>query len=276
MCQKLSVAVKRILPLVDKNKISDNDILFRFLISNAWDVERSTELLHEYVEWRREWDVDSLDKYPFHPELPVKGTYCGYAGVCKAGYPIYWERFVTSGIEWYLSNVDTDELMKWHLYTAERGRELYKGLGTDRVTIVLDCAHLDGLFLLSNFTATSFLRDTVAVDQTRFPEHMYKLFLINCSWGFNFLWKWVKVFLKDSVVKDIHVLTGSNFEDIAEFIDLGAIPEDFGGTAPALERLTASPQAWQGVLQRYDAVDVPATPRTQESAVAISLARCCC
>jgi hypothetical protein len=254
-CEEFAAMVQTHLPLTDKNKIDDEDMLFRFLISNAWNFDRSAKLLQEYAEWRQEWDVDNIEKHPFHPELPVRGVYTGYQGVCKEGYPILWDRFLTKGITWYLSCLDTTELMKWHIYTTERGRELYRHLGTDRATIVIDCGDLDCKFFWSHLSATSFMRELVAVDQARFPEHMYKVLLINCSWGFNFLWRWLKMFLKDSVVKDVHVFTAANsLQGLAQFMDASVIPRDFGGQGPDLKRIPVEQKEWEEFIESYEAV----------------------
>ena len=154
--RELCARLGDLLPFEDSNKIGDEDLGYRFLIARCWDVGLAAVLLREYLQWRREWRVDTVLHDVFSPEIPQQFR-GGFHGSDLGGRPVYYERLNPKGIGLLLRTFDKETLLRWHFYVIERGRERYRLSGHDRLTIVLDAGQI-GMQILTNSEVTKYLK----------------------------------------------------------------------------------------------------------------------
>lgn len=67
--------------------------LLRFLRAYKWELPKTVEAYHAYLQWRLDKQVDSMhDGLPFNAELIDRLIANNAAGEDKKGFPIYWEK----------------------------------------------------------------------------------------------------------------------------------------------------------------------------------------
>uniref|UniRef100_A0A6U8B962 CRAL-TRIO domain-containing protein n=1 Tax=Eutreptiella gymnastica TaxID=73025 RepID=A0A6U8B962_9EUGL len=224
---QLREELKDILPFNDCNKLSDEDLSYRFLIARKWDVPAAATMLRSYLAWRAEEQLDTICTESF-PEDFSRCMGAGYEGFDVEGRPVMWQKPNPTDVAYLLQNYDVPALTRWHHYVIERGRERYRLGGQDRLTIVLDVADI-GLNVLTNLSAMSVFKEMTASDQAHFPEHMRQMFIINAPWFFSKMWNVVKRWLDERSQKKIQIW-GSNYgQPLQEFIAPDQIPAQYGG-----------------------------------------------
>ena len=64
------------LPFKDPNKISDEDLAYRFLIAADWDAKAAAQMLRNYLQWRSEENMDGVLDESF-PDEVAQGYFIG-------------------------------------------------------------------------------------------------------------------------------------------------------------------------------------------------------
>ncbi|GBG26357.1 Phosphatidylinositol transfer protein SFH5 [Hondaea fermentalgiana] len=81
---------------------------------------------------------------------------------------------------------------------------------------------------------TSIIKKTMHIDQTFYPERMFRSVLINVPLLFSACWSIVKNFLDKDTLTKLRIVRSDYFKYLEEIIDPAQIPSDFGGKAPKL------------------------------------------
>ena len=217
---------KGILPIEDRHKISDDDLLFRFLIAKQWKVDVAVKGLSDYVQWRRDLGVETcfFRNTPFHSDITTATT--GYCGYDKEGFPLYYDRPNPEQILQMLKTQPREILIQWHLVVAELGRGLQKKCGKDRFVAVLDLQHI-GIGIVKNPSVMKLMKEFAHIDQHCYPENMKVMCFINAPRSFSWTWKLVSGLLEERVKKKIKFL--GKLQDLEEYVSIDNVPEEFGG-----------------------------------------------
>jgi hypothetical protein len=216
-----------ILPIPDQFKISDDDLIFRFLIAKQWKEDLAFKQLAEYVQWRKDLRVENVFQHPtFHDDVLAATT--GYCGVDVEGFPVYWDRPKPEEVLQMLKTQPREELMQYHIAVAEYGRSLQRRHGKDRFVAVLDLKHI-GMGVIRNPSVVKLLKEFAHVDQHSYPENMRVMLLLNAPSSFTFVWKVVSGFLEERVRKKMVFLKDLNELSQRIYGGLDGIPVEFGG-----------------------------------------------
>ena len=101
---------------------------------------------------------------------------------------VYYDQPSQGGVRTLLKKFDIETLKRWHAYTMECARSLYKHIGKDRITIVMDLSGI-GLSTFTDKKVMNLLKDNAKFDQEMYPEHLWSLYVINAASSFTFCWK---------------------------------------------------------------------------------------
>ncbi len=190
-----------------------------------------------FLNWRKEKRVDEIDKiFSFTERLEVKKVYPhGYHKVDKMGRPIYFELLSKIDIKKLFQITTQDRLVNYYIQEYEYVMKYKftacskaKGELVDQSFTILD---LEGIGItdfvgdVKNFVALA-----SKIGQDYYPENMGKMFIVNTSPVFTFIYSIVKTFL-DPKTRDKIELKGKDFQSrLLEFVDAENLPTFFGGT----------------------------------------------
>eukprot|EP01004_Peranema_trichophorum_P007036 NODE_582_length_2575_cov_57.435155_g497_i0.p1 GENE.NODE_582_length_2575_cov_57.435155_g497_i0~~NODE_582_length_2575_cov_57.435155_g497_i0.p1 ORF type:complete len:732 (-),score=117.64 NODE_582_length_2575_cov_57.435155_g497_i0:223-2418(-) len=215
----------------DACKITDEDLIYRFIIAHKGDKDVARTTLKEYIDWRSSYKTDNIRSEPFPHEIADLWP-CWFYGKDKKGNPLYFEKPNQTSIRTLLEKFDAQQLVRWHIYTMECGRALYKSMGKDRITVVFDLSGV-GMSVMLDRKVLALLKENVKSDQAMYPEHLHTMFIINAPGAFTMLWKMIVPLLDPRVRKKIHIADKHYLTEMQEYIDVDQLPKEFGGTANA-------------------------------------------
>eukprot|EP01012_Entosiphon_sulcatum_P017069 TRINITY_DN218_c0_g1_i3.p1 TRINITY_DN218_c0_g1~~TRINITY_DN218_c0_g1_i3.p1 ORF type:complete len:276 (+),score=73.80 TRINITY_DN218_c0_g1_i3:234-1061(+) len=214
--------------IADPFKLSDEDLMYRFLIAAKYDVAAAETSLRGYLQWRQESRTDAVFTEQFDPKIPQLYP-CGFCGVDKEGHPLYYERPSQDSLRELIKLFTQEDLLRWHMMCQERCRELFRHMGTDRISVVVDCAGI-GMSIAADMKALGLLKALSVQDQRVYPETMRFMFVINAPFAVTTVWKIVSPLLDERVRKKIHIFGGNWLAQIQEYVDPSQLPTDYGGT----------------------------------------------
>lgn len=180
--------VKDLLPFNDIYKVSDCDLIYRFLIGKHWNVEEAVEGIRLYVEMRKKDKVNEVLGESFPDDL-LSITATVY-GVDRNNKPVLWCCPDTESIFSVLKDYSKADILRVHLRQMEQARFCALLQGADRCTYVLDMSKLSVRSFLSG-KYLDLLKEVMKLLQTYYPEVMTKLIICNVNaavkWGWSFL-----------------------------------------------------------------------------------------
>jgi hypothetical protein len=220
-----------IMPFDDIHKLNDCDLIYRFLIAQRWDVDKTASELIEYTKWRKENNMNQI-LWETQPD-DIVAVLPFYQGLDNDGNPIFYDRPSPALIGELLTRHTREEIIRGHFVMMEQGRRLQRAMGKDRVTCLFDMTMLN-MSIVTNPSAVGLLKECSKLDQKYYPENMRTMMITNSGWTFGTLITCIKPMLDVRVQKKIQKLgSGANLQkDMAQYADPAQVPEDFGGAAP--------------------------------------------
>ena len=162
-----------------------------------------------------------------------------YSTHTSIGCPVYIERTGLLHLNQVLKHVSAEDVVNHHLRMMEWMMrvlmpEMAKREGLpapDKVVNLLDMQGLSTRVL--SRASMSIFRRVVAIDQTYFPEIMYRCYIVNCPTVFRAVWSVVKPLLDKRIQKKIKIygkVTGKVMDEmIAVFGGKERVPSFIGG-----------------------------------------------
>lgn len=224
-----------ILPIDDIHKVSDCDLIYRYLIARLWNPGPAIAGIRAYVAWREDLMLNGIawEKFPddVYPAMPH------FQGVDVDGNPVFYDRPDPKLAGELLVKYSKDALLRMHAGFMEQGRRLQVMLGKDRMSCVLDMSKCT-MSVVTNPSAMSLIKAMSTMDQTYYPENMRTMLVCNGGWTFGGVFKILKPMLDERVQKKIQVIAGGSGmqADIGKFISMDELPVSYGGTAPDGEK----------------------------------------
>lgn len=217
-------------PIHDIHKVSDADLIFRFLIAHRWHPQKAADAIREYVDFRARMRLNTVlwEEFP----SAVAAIAPRFHGTDKFGFPVFYDRPNPTVVGQLLVAVPRETLLRAHLAMMERGRRYSKALGVDRVTAVIDLALLNSS-IVTNPSAMGLLKEFSTLDQKYYPENMRTMVLQNTGWAFSALYSVIRPLLDERVQKKIqNVGSGAKMlQKMESWLDLDTVLTEFGGRA---------------------------------------------
>lgn len=135
----------------------------------------------------------------------------------------------------YMGNITPEMLTEYVSYVFAKKIGMFTRVTREKGFIVrgVRIIDLDGLGMshLSN-EMLKYLQNVVGPAQKNFPEHMYKVFIINAPSIFSVGWAVIKSFLPERSIKKIAIM-GANYKDtLLQYIPADQLPSCYGGNNP--------------------------------------------
>eukprot|EP01062_Namystynia_karyoxenos_P056633 TRINITY_DN4755_c1_g1_i2.p1 TRINITY_DN4755_c1_g1~~TRINITY_DN4755_c1_g1_i2.p1 ORF type:complete len:491 (+),score=133.69 TRINITY_DN4755_c1_g1_i2:200-1474(+) len=234
---------KGLLPAADARKLSDDDLLFRFLLARKLDVDAAEKMFIGADSWRKQERIDDIWRISvqrFREDI-VELYPCALYGTDRDGYPIFWQCPNPSVVKRLLQAYPADQVTLYSFYVMERCRELCQAMQppVDRFSVVVDIQHAGAGDLVG--TTGDILKAQIKATQAYYPECMRRLVFVHPGAMFRFLWAIVKALL-DKRIQD-KIIVGE--KHLFDHVDHNQVLADWvrGGTARP---------AWKDIVIRPD------------------------
>ncbi|KAG8344781.1 CRAL TRIO domain [Trypanosoma vivax] len=223
----LYARVQALLPIMDVFKVSDCDLLYRFLIAKQWDLDAAESCLRAYVVGRVEKSLNCLAMEKLDPLVEANATFL--YGFDKDGRPIMWNRPNVPTLLELLKGGRMDEVLRSQMRAMERGRAVSKVRGVDRCRLVVDLKTLQ--FLSLSGASIHMIKKMAHELQEYYPEILSRIDIFNAGWAVSGIWKILSPFVSSHVRQKVHFTRGEpTMEHLGKFADPENIPPLFGGS----------------------------------------------
>jgi len=190
-----------------------------------------------FVEWRKQHDVDNAIKRDYSPIIDFAKVYWehSYYSVSRDGYPVYIERYAKTDIDKLLKSFSEKQIKEYysnsyecmiHCIWPECSR--VAGRRIDAIVTILDVKGL-GVMRMMKSDTRAFLAMASQVAQDYYPECQGKMFIINTGMTFSALWAVIKLMLDQKTRDKISVLGTKFYKELTKYVSPENIPETMGG-----------------------------------------------
>lgn len=233
--RELFSRLRDILPFDDAYKVSDCDLMYRFLIGKHWNVASTEKGMREYARLRKSDGLNNIIGERLHPAIcsalsPMyKDEPCPIYGLDKEGLPVLWlspdpDKFMAA-----MKEFTSEQLLRFQLRSMEMSRHVCLQRRVDRCTYVID---LGGITLSSVNKATlAFLKGVMNLLQVAYPEIMRRLLIFNTGWAVSAAWKVLRPLVDVRVQDKIKFESGPpTLAALQQYIEADQVHPSFGGT----------------------------------------------
>lgn len=233
----------------------DDIYILRFLRARKFDLDKSFLMISNFFKWRANEKVDEAESYPYDEIYEVKQLYPhSYHKTDKLvntfhkpvnqGRPIYIEKLGDIKIKELFKITSEERMMRYYIREYERcmkyrfpacsrasGKLIEQGftiLDLTGVSMSIMSGSVFKFIILQQ--VKDFIKIASSIGQNYYPEMLGKMFMINTSTMFSFLWAIVKNFIDEKTRNKITVLKSDYHKQLLEFVDKDNLPTFFGGT----------------------------------------------
>lgn len=219
----------------------DDAYLLRFCRARKFDLQKILLMWNNFVNWRKENNIDNIETYVFHELEQVKKHYPhGYFRVDRKGRPIYIERIGKLNLKELFKVTTQERLIKYYTQSYERLlKQIFPsctaaaGLPCNQTVTILDLK--GGSMGMVSKQVYDFIQLASKIGQDYYPEILGQMFIINAPMLFTGIWTVIKGWLDEKTRNKIKIL-GSKYEkDLFEVVDPENLPDFLGGKIPASE-----------------------------------------
>eukprot|EP00808_Paulinella_micropora_P007802 g73131.t1 len=207
--------------------------MLRFLRGRDGNVEHALDYLQPYLKWRRERGVDEMKTAC--PHMPLEhllrqNMFFAFHGTDKMGRPIYIER----------TGMTRPDLAQW--MSVGQLEEVHTYFMEDLVFARLEEAsqrrgsRVEGVFLMdckglgaSSRALLKFIRASIKIDQSFYPETLGIMYMINCPWIFPSIWALLRPLLHPESAEKIVVLGSDYQQELLQAVSAASLPREYGG-----------------------------------------------
>jgi len=180
----------------------------------------------------------------------------------KSGNPVSFGRVKLLDPASFLANCTPEIMEEYTMYMIAKKVEMMRLQSHEKGFVVRGVRILDleglGMSHMSS-DMLKYLQNIVGPVNKNFPEHLYKMFIINAPVIFSMGWGIIKTFLPERSIKKISIL-GSDYRDaLLEVIDEDQLPVQYGGknelelwTNPEAEHKKTLVRAGNKLVEEYN------------------------
>ncbi|CBZ38797.1 hypothetical protein, conserved [Leishmania donovani] len=236
--RELCSRLRDILPFDDAYKVSDCDLMYRFLIGKHWNVASTEKGMREYARLRKSDDLNNIIGEQLHPTIcsvlsPMyKDEPCPIYGLDKEGLPVLWLSPDANKLMAAMKDFTSEQLLRFQLRSMEVSRYVCLQRRVDRCTYVID---LGGITMSSVSKATlALLKGVMNLLQVAYPEIMRRLLIFNTGWAVSAAWKVLRPLVDMRVQDKIKFESGPpTLAVLEQYIAADQVHPSFGGTGSA-------------------------------------------
>jgi hypothetical protein len=221
--------------IVEDFSYYDDLYLLRFLRARKFDIDKSFLMISDFFKWRQKERVDEAEHFDYHELIEVKKLYPHtYHKTDKMGRPIYIELLGSVKIKELFQITNRDRMMRYYIREYERlmkyrfnacskisGRLIEQGFS------ILDLSGVSMSILSGD--VKDFIKIASGIGQNYYPEMLGKMFMINTSTMFKFMWSIIKGFIDKKTRNKMTVLKSDYLEELLEYVDRDNLPSILGG-----------------------------------------------
>lgn len=206
------------------------EIPLRFVRAENGDISKASLRYQATLKWRRDKALDTILQRP-HPKFDIIKAHTShyFHGRDKLGFPIFIESL--GHLNWLAlqsAGVTVEDL----LYDARYHLEyMFSVLSPDENARSVTILDMDGVTMAeAKGEKMEFLKRLMAENSGHYPERTRMMFIVNCPFWFNAIWKAVSSFLPERTLDKINISAKKGYEaKLLEIVDAKSLPSEYGG-----------------------------------------------
>jgi len=215
-----------------------DDVYFlRFLRARKFDLEKSTNMWKNYINWRAERNVDEIKKMDFSDVNRAKQYYPHlWFRTDKLGRPVFYERLGKLSFDKLTKEVSTERLELHFIQDYERLlNDMFPACTKAKGELVTNTCYIMDLKGVSakmfSGKVWDLLKIASRIGQDYYPEILGNMFIINVPMFFHGMWNMIKVFVDEKTRSKIHILGSGYKKELLKYVDEKDLPDFLGGKA---------------------------------------------
>jgi len=216
-----------------------SDVVIRFVRGYAHDKDRqaaTVERLRYYLECFEKYQLSTIANESWAAEKDCLEAWPVFMyGVDHQGHPVLYDEVCCSSpsqVETAFGG-DSEKLKKFRLRIMRRLAIRKENLSKKHGVLIYKHVMVMDVSKASMSTLNKFktlVQNVINEEQHLFPETLYKLYIVNAPWTFQWLWKIVSNFIDRLTYQKIEVLGTNYLEEMLKIMDKDQIPPKYGGT----------------------------------------------
>ncbi len=216
----------------------------RYIRGCNGDIHEARRRWHLTVDWRREFNVDTILQEPQPNFKAIKESYPHYFhGRSKSGHPVYFERvgyINRKKLKEY--GVTVPMLLRHYVFITEYLWNVIEPNEDFGASIsVMDVENVGVRDLIGD--TLDFLSQSSKIIQGHYVERCHKIFIVNTPFFFNAVWRAISPLVHENTRRKIRIL-GSDYNELMNCIDTSILPEKYGGKGPPLGSSAEEAALW--------------------------------
>lgn len=187
------------------------------------------------LEWRRDYRVDGILAEPQPHFFAIKKHYPHFLhGRSVSGnHALYYEQLGKIDLVALRElGIGVPQLLRHYIFMAEY---LWTHVEPDfehgKSITVLDVGGVSVSDLVGD--PLDFLKESTKLIQNHYVERSQKIFVVNASYMFSWLWRMVQPMINESTRRKISILS-SDMSELVDYVGQSALPEAYGGQTGVL------------------------------------------
>ena len=220
----------------DSSDFTDLQVPGRYIRGCQGDRTEALRRWRETLAWRREQRVDNILNEPQPNFFEIKKFYPQYfhGKSIPGNYPVYYEQLGKINLSSMRERgITVADLLRHYIFLAEY---LWTHVEPDyehgKSITVLDVGGVSVGDLVGD--PLDFLKESSKLIQDHYVERSQKIFVVNASYMFSWLWRMVQPMINENTRQKISILS-SDMTELANYVGKETLPEQYGGNPGSLE-----------------------------------------
>lgn len=214
----------------------------RFIEAEKGDDESALVRFKHTLKWRLANNVDTILNRPHgHFDAIKTNTVQYFHGRARNGSPVYIEMPKQTKIKQLNDmGIGMSHLIYHYVYICEFLWQVIEPNDIKQSCSIIDVEGV--VFADFRGDVKEFVKAVSAISAAHYPGRSHHIFVVNASWSFAMIWKFLKNFLDPVTREKVHLYSSTDpyDEDLQKYIHPDQIPERYGGNCRCYERHVGS------------------------------------